>query len=442
MVLMTLLFLLFGAVTNFNDVLMPYLKDVCQLTDLQSSAVQSAFFGAYFLMSLPAGKLLEKLGYQRGIVVGLLVMAGGALLFVPAANTRAFPLFLTALAVLGAGITLLQVAANPYVSVLGPARQAASRVSIVGVANNFGGAISPLVGGLLLFGGSVALKAQLAALPLAQRLTQEAQLVKAPYLGLASFLAVLAGIFFMLRLPDIDALPEEETLEHQPMAAGRRSALDYRHLVLGIGAIFVYVGVEVGLGSFLIRYGESQGIQSLSPFTQSLVRALNVATNFAGELFGQSPAPIDTTAGFTKAVGAVLVSSYWFGSLLGRVIGIPLLLRFHNRVMLVAVCAAGVALVGASVLSQGETALWLIVLCGLMNSIIWPVIFPLAITGLGRFTKQGSSYLIMAIVGGAIIPPLMGLISTHGGGLRVAMVLPALCYAYLLFYALSGHRVR
>jgi FHS family L-fucose permease-like MFS transporter len=442
MVLMTLLFLLFGAVTNFNDVLMPYLKDVCQLTDFQSTAVQSAFFGAYFLMSLPAGKLLEKLGYQRGIVVGLLVMAGGALLFVPAANTRAFPLFLTALAVLGAGITLLQVAANPYVSVLGPARQAPARVSIVGVANNFGGAISPLVGGLLLFGGSVALKAQLAALPLAQRLTQEAQLVKAPYLGLAGFLAVLAGIFFMLRLPDIDALPEEEQLEHQAVAVGRKSALDYRHLVLGIGAIFVYVGVEVGLGSFLIRYGESQGIRALSPFTQSLVRALNVATNFAGELFGQRPAPIDTTAGFTKAVGAVLVSSYWFGSLVGRVVGIPLLLRFHNRALLVAVCAAGVALVGASVLSMGETALWLIVLCGLCNSIMWPVIFPLAITGLGPFTKQGSSYLIMAIVGGALLPPLMGLISTHGGGLRVAMVVPALCYAYLLYYALSGYRVR
>jgi FHS family L-fucose permease-like MFS transporter len=422
MVLMTLLFLLFGAVTNFNDVLMPYLKDVCQLTDFQSTAVQSAFFGAYFLMSLPAGKLLEKLGYQRGIVVGLLVMAGGALLFVPAANTRAFPLFLTAL--------------------LGPARQAPARVSIVGVANNFGGAISPLVGGLLLFGGSVALKAQLAALPLAQRLTQEAQLVKAPYLGLAGFLAVLAGIFFMLRLPDIDALPEEEQLEHQAVAVGRKSALDYRHLVLGIGAIFVYVGVEVGLGSFLIRYGESQGIRALSPFTQSLVRALNVATNFAGELFGQHPASIDTTAGFTKAVGAVLVSSYWFGSLVGRVVGIPLLLRFHNRALLVAVCAAGVALVGASVLSTGETALWLIVLCGLCNSIMWPVIFPLAITGLGPFTKQGSSYLIMAIVGGALLPPLMGLISTHGGGLRVAMVVPALCYAYLLYYALSGYRVR
>ena len=441
MVLMTLLFLLFGAVTNFNDVLMPYLKDVCQLTDLQSSAVQSAFFGAYFLMSLPAGKVLEKLGYQRGIVTGLLVMAGGALLFVPAANTRQFPLFLAALAVLGAGITLLQVAANPYVSVLGPARRAAARVSIVGVANNFGGAVSPLVGGLLLFGGSVALKAQLAALPLAQRLAQEAQLVKAPYLGLAAFLAVLAGIFFLLRLPDIDALPAEEVLE-QPVAAGRTSALSYRHLVLGIGAIFVYVGVEVGLGSFLIRYGESQGIRALSPFTQSLVRGLNVATNFAGELFGQRPAPIDTAVGFTKAVGAVLVSSYWFGSLVGRVVGIPLLLRFPNRNLLVGVCAAGVALVGASVLSQGETALWLIVLCGLMNSIMWPVIFPLAITGLGRFTKQGSSYLIMAIVGGAIIPPLMGLISTSGGGLRVAFLVPALCYAYLLFYALSGYRVR
>ncbi|MGI4866247.1 MAG: sugar MFS transporter [Janthinobacterium lividum] len=449
MVLMTCLFFLFGAVTNFNDVLMPYLKDVCQLTDFQSTAVQSAFFGAYFLMSLPAGFVLKKLGYQRGIVVGLLVMAGGALLFIPAADSRAFGLFLTALAVLGAGITLLQVAANPYVSVLGPARGAAARVSVVGVANNFGGSLSPLVGALVLFGGSVALKARLAALPVAERLAEESQLVKGPYMGLAAFLVVLAGVFFFLvKLPEIEEVPTEEVRGAEWKEDGklkithRESALGFPHLVLGIGAIFVYVGVEVGLGSFLIRYGESQGIQHLSAFTQSLVRGLNVATNFVGVLFGQNPSPIDTSLGFTKAVGAVLVSSYWFGSLVGRVLGIPLLLKFHNRALLVAVCAAGVALVGASVLSQGETALWLVVLCGLCNSIMWPVIFPLAIAGLGRFTKQGSSFLIMAIVGGALIPPLMGLVATHGGGLRVAMVVPALCYAYLLFYALSGYRVR
>jgi FHS family L-fucose permease-like MFS transporter len=443
MVLMTTLFFLFGAVTNFNDVLMPYLKDVCQLTDLQSSAVQSAFFGAYFLMSLPAGWVLKKLGYQRGIVVGLLVMAGGALLFIPAADSRAFALFLTALATLGAGITLLQVAANPYVSILGPARNAAARVSIVGVANNFGGALSPLVGGLVLFGGSVALKARLAALPLAERLAEESQLVKGPYIGLAVFLVLLAGLFFFLvKLPDIEGIPEEAAEEARPMAAGRTSALAFPHLVLGVAAIFVYVGVEVGLGSFLIRYGESQGIRQLSGFTQSLVQGLNVATNYALVLFGKEPSAIDTTVGFTKAVGAVLVSSYWFGSLVGRLLGIPLLLRFHNRVLLVAVCAAGTALVGASILSTGETALWLIVLCGLMNSIMWPVIFPLAITGLGSFTKQGSSYLIMAIVGGALIPPLMGWLATHGGGLRVAFVVPALCYLYLLFYAVSGYRVR
>ena len=443
MVLMTTLFFLFWAVTNFNDVLMPYLKDVCQLTDLQSSAVQSAFFGAYFLMSLPAGWVLKKLGYQRGIVVGLLVMAVGAMLFIPAADSRAFGLFLTALATLGAGITLLQVAANPYVSILGPARGAAARVSVVGVANNFGGSLSPLVGGLVLFGGSVALKARLAALPLSERLAEESQLVKGPYVGLAVFLVLLAALFFFLvKLPDIEGIPEEAAEEARPMAAGRTSALAFPHLVLGIGAIFVYVGVEVGLGSFLIRYGESQGIQQLSSFTQSLVRGLNVATNYVGLLFGKEPAPIDTAAGFTKAVGAVLVSSYWFGSLVGRVVGIPLLLKFHNRVLLVAVCAAGTALVGASILSTGETALWLIVLCGLMNSIMWPVIFPLAITGLGPFTKQGSSYLIMAIVGGALIPPLMGWLATHGGGLRVAFVVPALCYLYLLFYAVSGYRVR
>ncbi|ALW86843.1 hypothetical protein AUC43_18225 [Hymenobacter sedentarius] len=450
MVLMTTLFFLFGAVTNFNDVLMPYLKDVCQLTDLQSSAVQSAFFGAYFLMSLPAGWVLKKLGYQRGIVVGLLVMAGGALLFVPAADSRAFGLFLTALATLGAGITLLQVAANPYVSVLGPARNAAARVSIVGVANNFGGSLSPLVGGLVLFGGSVALKARLAALPMSQRLGEEAQLVKGPYVGLAVFLVVLAAVFFFLvKLPEIESMePESDvrgaelTEDGKLQVVHRESALGFPHLVLGVVAIFVYVGVEVGLGSFLIRYGESQGIQQLSAFTQSLVRGLNVATNYTLVLFGQEPSPIDTSAGFTKAVGAVLVSSYWFGSLVGRLVGIPLLLKFHNRALLIAVCAAGAALVGASLLSHGETALWLIVLCGLMNSIMWPVIFPLAITGLGRFTKQGSSYLIMAIVGGAIIPPLMGWLATNGGGLHVAFVVPMLCYLYLLFYALSGYRVR
>ena len=443
MMLMTTLFFLFGAVTNFNDVLMPYLKDVCQLTDLQSSAVQSAFFGAYFLMSLPAGWVLKKLGYQRGIVVGLLVMAGGALLFIPAADSRAFGLFLLALSVLGAGITLLQVAANPYVSILGPGRGAAARVSVVGVANNFGGALSPLVGGLVLFGGSVALKARLAALPVAERLAEESQLVKGPYVGLAVFLVLLAALFFFLvKLPDIEGIAEEAAEEARPMAAGRTSALAFPHLVLGIAAIFVYVGVEVGLGSFLIRYGESQGIRQLSAFTQHLVQGLNVATNYALVLFGQEPSAIDTTAGFTKAVGAVLVSSYWFGSLVGRLLGIPLLLKFHNRALLVAVCAAGAALVGASILSTGETALWLIVLCGLMNSIMWPVIFPLAITGLGPFTKQGSSYLIMAIVGGALIPPLMGWLATHGGGLRVAFVVPALCYVYLLFYALSGYRVR
>jgi FHS family L-fucose permease-like MFS transporter len=444
MAAMTSLFFLFGAVTNFNDVLMPYLKDVCQLTDLQSSAVQSAFFGAYFLMSLPAGYVLKRLGYQRGIVLGLLVMAGGALMFVPAANTRAFGLFLTALGLLGGGITLLQVAANPYVSVLGPANRAASRVSIVGVANGLGGTISPLIGGAILFGGSEVMKARLAALPLAQRLTEEANLIKPLYIGLAVFLGALALVFFILSLPDIESLPaeDEENLEALASSRGRQSALRFPHLVLGIGAIFLYVGVEVGLGSFLIRYGESQGITELSDFTQALVRGLNVATNFAAVVFGNSPAPIDTTVGFTKAVGAVLVASYWFGVMVGRIIGIPLLQRFNDRRMLVGVCAAAVALVVASMLTRGEVALWLVVLCGLCNSIMWPVIFPLAIKGLGPFTKQGSSYLITAIVGGAVIPPLMGFVATHGGGLRLAFALPALCYAYLLFYALRGYRVR
>jgi FHS family L-fucose permease-like MFS transporter len=171
------------------------------------------------------------------------------------------------------------------------------------------------------------------------------------------------------------------------------------------------------------------------------VRGLNVAVNFIAVLLGQSPAPIDTTVGFTKAVGAVLVASYWFGSLVGRVVGIPLLARLNDRKALAFVCAVGVLAVLASVFTFGEAALWLIVLCGLMNSIMWPVIFPLAIKGLGPLTKQGSSYLIMAIVGGAIVPLLMGWVATHGGGLRVAFLIPALCYAYLLYYSLRGYRV-
>ncbi|MBO0358002.1 sugar MFS transporter [Hymenobacter sp. BT186] len=443
MVAMTALFFLFGAVTNFNGVLMPYLKDVCQLTDFQSSLVPFAFFIAYFLMSLPAGWVIRRLGYQRGIVVGLVVMAAGALLFIPAANARAFALFLAGLGVLGAGITLLQVAANPYVSVLGPANRAASRVSIVGVANNLGGTLSPLIGGLLLFGSAAAIQTRLATLSAEQRLAEEAALVKSPYLGLAIFLVVLGGIFWLLRLPEIDSIPADETEEiASATTAGRHSALQFRHLVLGIGAIFLYVGVEVGLGDFLIRYGESQNITQLSSFTQALVRGLNAVTNYGLLLIGQTPVPVDTSTGFTKAIGAVLVSSYWFGSMIGRIVGIPLLSRFNDRRMLAGVCLAGVALVLASVLTRGEAALWLVVLCGLCNSIMWPVIFPLAIKGLGAFTKQGSSYLIMAIVGGAIIPLIMGWVATNGGGLRVAFILPALCYAYLLYYSLSGYRVR
>ena len=459
MALMTLLFLLFGAVTNFNDVLMPYLKDVCQLTVSQSSNVQLAFFGAYFLMSLPAGWVLERLGYKNGIVVGLLVMAAGALLFVPAANGRTFGLFLLALAVLGAGITLLQVAANPYVSILGAPQRAAARVSVVGVANNFGGSVSPLVGGILLFGGSATLAAQLKALPVAERLGREALLVKTPYLGLAAFLAMLAGVFFLLRLPEIEGIAPEPTATPEGAAATvpaeavvatgalaalaeRKSALAYPHLALGVVAIFLYVGVEVGLGSFIISYGQSLHIAQLSPFTQSLVRGLNVATNFAAELFGQRLAPLDTSGGFTAVVGAVLVASYWFGSLVGRVLGIPALLRLPNRPLLIGVTAAGLALVLASVASHGEVALWLVVLCGLCNSIIWPVVFPLAITGLGRYTKQGSSLLIMAIVGGAVVPKLIGTIATGSGSVQAAFLVPAACYAYLLFYALRGYRVR
>ena len=450
MVLMTTLFFLFGAVTNFNDVLMPYLKDVCQLEKFAyASLVQSAFFGAYFVMGLPAGYLLKKVGYQRGIVIGLLVMAGGALLFVPAANARLFWLFLVGLGALGTGMTLLQVAANPFVTVLGPAQRAASRVSIVGAANNLGGTLSPLIGGALLFGGS-ALAGRLAALPVADRLTAEAGLVKSPYLGLAAVLLALAGLFFLVRLPLIrepaDELEAAESLvtgaageSTQPRISARAvrtQAWHYPHLLLGVVAIFVYVGAEVGIGTFLIPFAQRLGLTTLTPFTTGLLELRNAV----GRVFGLEP--IATSGRFTKEIAVLLVSFYWLSSLIGRSIGIPILNKVRGHRALVAVCAAAVALLVASMLSGGELALWLVVLCGLCNSVMWPIIFPLAIDGLGQHTKQGSSLLIMAIVGGALVPPLMGYLADTAGGLRLAFAVPMLCYVYLLFYALHGHRVR
>ncbi len=430
MLILTTLFFIFGFVTNVNDILIVFLKDICQLdSNLKAGLVQFAFFGAYFVFALPAGKLLEGIGYKRGIAVGLLVMAGGALLFLPAAASRQFPLFLLALSVVGAGLTLLQTAANPYASVLGPPESAASRVSIVGAANSLAGTISPYLAGLLLFGG-----AGLSAADVAKRLTlpEKAALLPGPYLGLTLVLVVLAVLVGLSKMPPIDELQPEaatdgvdEPTPDGALASGRTSALQFPHLVLGVGAIFFYVGVEVGIASWLIPLGRSLQLPQWSGFAQTILG-----------WFGT-----ETTVGFTDLSGAVLVTLYWGGAMVGRFVGIPVLARFRDVSVLRFVVGTALLLVLAAIAVGHEAGLWLLVLCGLCNSVMWPILFPLGIRGLGGFTKQGSSLLIMGIVGGAIVPLLMGFTADHWS-LRFAFLLPVACYVYLLYFALRGYRVR
>jgi FHS family L-fucose permease-like MFS transporter len=426
LIIVITLFFTFGFVTNLNDILIPHLKRACELTDFQSSLVQFAFFGAYFLMSIPAGNILNRIGYKNGIVLGLGICALGAFLFLPAAFTRQYPFFLLALAVLASGVTLLQVAANPYVSVLGPAHKAASRLSLMGAFNSLAGTLSPLIGGMLLLSGVDYTAQQIAEMSDAEKLSflsNEASLVITPYLVIGSVLLLLAFIAFRTKMPNIESLQDE----HTPVAAesDKTSALQFRHLVLGIGAIFVYVGAEVGVGSFIIRYGQDLHITNLSSFT-SWIFSLGKTSDLGS---------------FTAQIGSKFVACYWGGSMIGRFIGIPLLTKINDAKALRIVCAIATLLIVASVALTGETALWLMVLVGMCNSVMWPIIFPLAIKGLGIHTKQGSSYLIMAIVGGALIPPLMGLIS-DASQIQFAMLVPAVCYLYLLYYGLSGYKQR
>ena len=432
MLILTTLFFVFGFVTNVNDILIVFLRDICQIkTHLEASLVQFAFFGAYFLMALPAGWVLERVGYKRGIVVGLLTMAVGALLFLPAASTRQYPLFLLALGVVGAGLTLLQTAANPYASVLGPPETAASRVSIVGAANSLAGTISPYLAGLLLLGGAGLSAAEVAG---RMSLAEKAALIPGPYLGLALVLVGLAVLVGLSRMPEIDEIhPEaatdgvDEPAVSTAVGAGRTSALQFPHLVLGVGAIFFYVGVEVGIASWLIPLGRSLHLMWWSSFAQEVlswfgVHAKPIVINSLSQLkqlqesgitshgtrvIYNPEAPANPSPSvFSDLSGAVLVTLYWGGAMVGRFLGIPVLQRFRDVSVLRGVVGAALLLVLAAIATGGEAGLWLLVLCGLCNSVMWPILFPLGIRGLGAHTKQGSALLIMGIVGGAIVQSL------------------------------------
>ena len=397
LVIVTILFFMWGLLTSLNDVLIPHLKSIYTLTYMQAMLVQFCFFGAYFVVSLPAGALIRRIGYQNGAVAGLMIAAAGCALFYPASK-GGYGLFLAALFVLASGITILQVAANPYVTVLGPARTAASRLTLTQAFNSLGTTVAPALGGLLILAGATLGADQLAALSAPEQAAYkaaEAAAVQGPYLGLAAALATLAVLFAVARLPKI-------TFDGSTAAVDARGgAMGYRHLVLGAVAIFLYVGAEVSIGSFLI--------------------------NFLGE---------SHIAGLSHADASKYVSLYWGGALVGRFIGFAVMRYVSPGKSLAFTSLGSILLVLTAIFADGSLAMWAIIAVGLCNSIMFPTIFSMALHGLGKFTGQGSGILCMAIVGGAVVPLLQGTLADTVG-LQPSFLLPAACYLFILYYGVK-----
>jgi FHS family L-fucose permease-like MFS transporter len=397
----TTLFFMWGFLTCLNDILVPHLKPIFDLNYTQIMLIQFAFFGAYFVFSIPSATIIDWIGYQHSMVVGLLTMGLGAFLFVPAASVPSYPLFLVALIVLAAGITCLQVAANPYVTVLGKPETASSRLNLTQAFNSLGTFLAPFFGGVLILTAAPKTMEEIRALApdalQAYRL-HEAATVKFPYVVLGIALVLLAIAIGSFKLPKIPHA------QHQIGEKVNDSIWRHRNLIFGAIGIFVYVGAEVSIGSFLVNY------------------------------FGQPD-----IGGLTAKVAADFVAFYWGGAMVGRFIGSGLLQKMKTGQLLgiCAVCAA--ALVMISMSTTGHFAMWSILLVGLFNSIMFPSIFTLGIAELGPLTGEGSGVMIMAIVGGALIPLAQGAIADKIG-IHHAFFLPVICYLYILFFALIGSK--
>lgn len=405
MAVVTTIFFMWGFLTCLNDILVPHLKSVFTLSYTQASFVQFTFFGAYFLMGLPAGRLVAALGYKNGIVAGLAVAGVGALMFWPAAAMHSYPLFLFALFVLATGITVLQVAANPYVALLGPEKTASSRLNLSQAFNSLGTAIAPLFGGLLILSANPKSPEQLTAMSQAEALayrTAEANSVQIPYLGLGVALFALAIFIFAFRLPAITEADEKNDSHHY----GIFEPLRHRHVLLGVLGLFFYVGAEVSIGSYLINFLSEPNIGAMTE---------QAATKF--------------------------VFAYWTGAMIGRFIGSALLVKIDAGKLLAVFAGFATLLLLVTLLTSGMTAVYAVVAIGLFNSIMFPTIFTLGMAKLGPLTSKASSLLIMAIVGGAVLPLLMGMLADRIG-IHHSFVLPLVCYLYIAYYGISGSRVR
>lgn len=396
LVVLTSLFFMWGFITSLNDILIPHLKAIFTLSYVQAMLIQFSFFGAYFVMSVPSGYLVEKLGYRRGIIIGLSTAGVACLGFYPAASMQSYPLFLAALFVLASGITLLQVAANPYVTILGPPQTAASRLNLTQAFNSLGTTIGPFLGSMFILTAAISATSPVDT-------AQEIQTVQTPYLILAGLLFAIAVVFAQFKLPVIKGMDATTAAadDHDVPSVWKHS-----HLVLGAVAIFMYVGAEVAIGSFLVNFMAQPEV-----------------------------------AGLPESVAGRYLSLYWGGAMVGRFIGAAVLRRVRPGVVLACNASCAIVLLIIAMSSAGRVAMWAVLGIGLFNSIMFPTIFTLGLARLGRHTGEGSGVLCMAIVGGAIVPVVQGYFADTIG-LLPSFVVPAVCYAYIVFYGLKGHVVR
>jgi MFS transporter, FHS family, L-fucose permease len=402
-VIIGILFFIFGFVTWLNGTLIPFLKISCQLDDLQALFVTFAFYIAYFVMAFPSSVVLQKVGYKNGMMLGLAIMAIGSLIFIPAALSRTFGLFLTGLFIQGTGLALLQTASNPYIIIIGPRESAAKRIAIMGICNKIAGVISPLILSTIVLAGANKIIENLKVISGNERidlLNSLSHRVILPYIVMAVVLALLAFMIRFTHLPDVDS--EDETTNNNSSA--KTAWWQFPHLILGFIALFFYVGAEVIAGDTIGLYGQSLHI------------------------------PLDKARFFTSLTLGSMVIGYIIG-----IISIP---RYINQAKALTFSAIlGIIFTFGALFTYGMTSVFFVALLGLANAMMWPSIFPLAIENLGKFTKAGSALLIMGIAGGATIPLLYGVLAKSSSNHQAYWIMLPL-YAFILFFAIKGHKIR
>lgn len=404
LILVTTLFFLWALGVNLNDVLIPHLKKVFDLNDFQSALIQVAFFGGYCFSALPAGRLLEKIGYKNGIAVGLVTCAAGALLFIPAAAIQVYGLFLFASFVMACGQGVLEVAANPYVTLLGPAESSERRLNLAQSFNAVGAVVTPFIGAAFILSALEYSREKLTAMSsteMAAYRTAVVSTVRTPYLVIAGLFLVYAVVIFFSHLPEVGAT--DGTVKRESTGEELRDILHYKHLVKGVIAQFFYVGAQIGVGSFVIRLAQH------------------------------------SIPGMLQKDAAFYLKLHLIGFMIGRFSGSYIMKRVPAARLLSLFAVSTLICLLVVLLGSGVAPLWAVVLIGFFHSIMFPTIFALSVKQLGRYTKLGSSLLVASIIGGAIFPAIMGFISDHSN-IRVAFIVPLICQAYVLYFAMRGYR--